>query len=412
MPQTNPNLGFYAQDEWKLNSRITLNLGVRYDLQFLKTISTDTDNISPRIGITWAPFRSRMTVFRGSYGLFYDRVPLRAVANALLSSDNTTMLTDSSQISVSLSPTQNGAPVFPNILASTPPAVLANFSTMDRNMRNAYSTQTSLEIEQQIGSRSTLSVGYQRVRGLHLIVAINQNVPFCVASGANNGCRPNPNYANNSQYSPGADSVYDGLHVSFVQRPVKWGSYRVSYTYSKSLNNVGEFFFSSPIDNFNIWQDWARSDDDQRHRLVMNGTVQTSAAAPRSVWDWISHGFQLSATMQYYSSLPFNVTTGSTTVQGTTARPIVNGSFLSRNAGEGFDRFNLNLRVSRRFQLTERLRIEALAEMFNATNRVNVITLNGAFGSGTYPSNPLPTFRQPTSVAEPRSGQLGLRLTF
>ena len=163
------------------------------------------------------------------------------------SSDNTTMLTDSSQISVSLSPAQNGAPVFPNILASTPPAVLANFSTMDHNMRNAYSTQTSLEIEQQIGSRSTLSVGYQRVRGLHLIVAINQNVPFCVASGENNGCRPNPNYANNSQYSPGADSVYDGLHVSFVQRPVSGRAIVVSYTYSKSLNNVGEFFLSSPM---------------------------------------------------------------------------------------------------------------------------------------------------------------------
>ena len=56
-------------------------------------------------------------------------------------------------------------------------------------------------------------------------------------------------YANNSQYSPAGDSHYDSLHVSFVQKPARWGSYRVSYTYSKSLNNVGEFFFSSPIDN-------------------------------------------------------------------------------------------------------------------------------------------------------------------
>ena len=56
-------------------------------------------------------------------------------------------------------------------------------------------------------------------------------------------------FANNSQYSPAGDSHYDGLHVSFVQKPARWGSYRVSYTYSKSLNNVGEFFFSSPIDN-------------------------------------------------------------------------------------------------------------------------------------------------------------------
>ena len=44
----------------------------------------------------------------------------------------------------------------------------------------------------------------------------------------------------------------------------QWGSYRISYTYSKALDNVGEFFFSAPINNFNIWQDYGRSDDDQR----------------------------------------------------------------------------------------------------------------------------------------------------
>ncbi|MBC7926755.1 MAG: TonB-dependent receptor, partial [Bryobacteraceae bacterium] len=397
--QSNPNAGFYAQDEWKLNSRLTFNVGFRYDLQFLKTITTDTNNVSPRAGLTWTPFESRRTVVRGSYGLFYDRIPLRALANALLSSGNTTNLTSASQINVGLSPTQTGAPVFPNILTGTPPLALVNFSTMDRNMQNAYSVQSSVELEQQVGSRSTVSVGYQRVRGLHLIATLNQNVPACVAAGTNNGCRPNPGYANNSQYVPRADSEYDGMHVSFVQRPVKWGNYRVSYTYSKSMNNVGEFFFSSPIDNFNIWQDWARSDDDQRHRLVFNGSVH-------------SHGFQLTGMLQYYSALPFNVTAGSTTIQGTQARPIVNGSFLSRNAGEGFDRLNVNLRLSRAFQITERLRIEALGEMFNATNRVNGVTLNGTFGPGAYPANPLPAFRQTTSVAEPRSGQLALRVTF
>ena len=99
-------------------------------------------------------------------------------------------------------------------------------------------------------------------------MSVNQNVPTCVASGTNNGCRPNPSYANNSQYSSVGDSNYHGLHVSFVQRPARWGHYRVSYTLSKSMNNVGEFFFSSPIDPFDLSKDWGRSDDDQRHRLV------------------------------------------------------------------------------------------------------------------------------------------------
>ena len=171
---------------------------------------------------------------------------------------------------------------------------LVNLTTMDRQMQNAYSQQASVEIERQIGERSTFSVGYQNLRGLHLIVSMNQNVPTCVASGSNNGCRPNPNYANNSRYSSLADSNYNALHVAFVQRPTRWGNYRVSYAYSKSLNNVGEFFFSSPINHYNIWDDYGRSDDDQRHRFVFNGTAQTSADPAKNVWEHLSHGFQLS----------------------------------------------------------------------------------------------------------------------
>jgi len=412
--QTNPNIGIYAQDEWKASRRFTLNLGIRYDLQFLKTIETDTNNVSPRVGFAWTPFESRNTLVRGSYGLFYDRVPLRALANALLSAGNTTDVANLSQISISLSPTQAGAPVFPNILSALtlPPGILFNFTTMNRQMQNAYSQQANLEIERQLGRNNTISIGYQHVRGLHLIISMNQNVPTCVAVGTNNGCRPNPTYANNSQYSPRADSYYDGMHVSFVQRPARWGQYRVSYTYSKALDNVGEFFFSSPIDNFNIWQDYGRSDDDQRHRFVFDGTIHSPMSTGKSVWERLSHGFQLGTIMQYYSALPFNITAGSNTIQGTSARPTINGSFISRNAGTGFDFFNVNARLSRTFQVNEQFRLETMLEAFNLFNHVNGVALNGNFGGGTYPASPLQTFKQMTAVADPRTLQVGLRVSF
>ena len=74
--------------------------------------------------------------------------------------------------------------MFPDILGSVRSAgVLFNFSTMNPNMQNAYSEQGSFEIEQQLGRSSTLSVGYQHVRGLHLIISVNQNVPTCTACG-------------------------------------------------------------------------------------------------------------------------------------------------------------------------------------------------------------------------------------
>jgi len=412
--QTNPNVGFYAQDEWKASPRLTFNLGLRYDLQFLRTIATETNNVSPRSGFAWTPFASRKTVIRGSYGLFYDRIALRPLANALLSAVNTTNVSELSQISISLSPTQAGAPVFPNILSNLtlPAGVLFNFSTMDPHLHHAYAEQGSFEIEQELGAHSTLSVGYQHVRGLHLIISVNQNVPTCTAAGTNNGCRPNPNYGNDSQYSSLADSHYDGLHVSFVQRPVQWGSYRISYTYSKALDDVSEFFFSAPINNFNIWQDYSRSDDDQRNRFVFDGTIHSPTGSGKSAWEHISHGFQLTTMLQYYSPLPFNITTGANTIQGTGGRPTINGAFISRNAGSGFDFLNLTARLSRSFQISERLRLEALTEGFNLTNHMNGVTLNGVFGTGAYPTNPSSTFGQITAVNDSRSFQLALRLRF
>ncbi len=345
--QTNPNIGFYAQDEYKVTPAFTLNVGLRYDLQYLQTIQTQKGNVSPRGGFAWTPFASRQTVVRGSYGLFYDRIPLRALANALLSAVNTTNISELQQYSISLAPTQAGAPVFPNILATAfiPAGVLFNLSTMQPNMKNAYSAQGSVEIEQQLGKNATLSAGYQHVRGLHLIISVNQNVPSCTAVGTNNGCRPIATYGNNSQYSSLADSHYDGAHITFLQRPVKWGSYRVSYTYSKALDNVSEFFFSSPINPFNIWQDYARSDDDQRSRVAFEGTIHSSFDKANTHWERFSHGFQLTTSLTAYSPLPFNITTGANTIQGTAARPTINGAFINRNAGEGFNTLNLNFRL-------------------------------------------------------------------
>ena len=187
---------------------------------------------------------------------------------------------------------------------------------MNPNLQNAYSRQTSLEVERSLGTGRTVSVGYQYVGGQNLIMSVNQNVATCVAAGTNNGCRPNSTYRNNSQYSSVAESNYHGLHVSFIQRPAAWSSLRVTYTLSKSMNNVGEAFFSSPIDPTDIMRDWARSDDDQRHRLVINGTVNTPMAPATTSWEYLTHGFQLSGLLQSYSALPFNITSGVTEPSG------------------------------------------------------------------------------------------------
>ena len=209
-----------------------------------------------------------------------------------------------------------------------PSVTLPNLTTMNPAMQNAYSRQASVEVEQQIGERSTVSAGYQYTGGRHLIISVNQNVPSCVAVGHQQRLPAEPDLRQQQPVlAVRRPRATTGLHLSFVQRPARWGQYRVWYTYSKAMANVGEFFFSSPIDPFDLSKDWGRSDDDQRHRLVVNGAVTV-------------YGFQISGMLQSYSALPFNITSGVTTIQGTAGRPIVNGAFIPRNAGIGPDFFS------------------------------------------------------------------------
>ncbi len=439
VPQTNPNFGMYAQDEWKVTPRLTLNAGVRYDLQWLKAINTDTKNVSPRIGFAYSPSQSRGTVIRGSFGLFYDRVPLRALSNALESDGNGTTINANTLASLSLSYGQTNAPVFPNIVtgytALTLPSTLRlSISTMNPNMKNARAIQNSLEIDQQISPTSNLAIAYQHIRGEDILIDVNLNTPTCTSAvDPVDLCRPNPAIGNNKQYYPGADSYFDALTVSYNLRPVRYGSFRLSYTWSKAIDDVSYAFFSGPVNNYDPGMDRSISDDNQKHRVVVDGTLHTPLGPADTLLGRFTHGFQLGGTLTYYSGFPFNITNGVTDIQTTTERPCLvvaslcatalPGTIISRNAGLGFPSFTMNARLSRTFNLGERFKLQGLAQAFNLVNTRNDLFPSGSLGSTcSYPSlTPTPgnstcvvpsTFGQPTNSADPRSIEFAAELIF
>jgi hypothetical protein len=401
--QSNPNFGMFAQDEWRVRPDLTLNAGLRYDLQFLpEPIKTDTDNIAPRVGIVYAP-GDRKTVVRASFGLYYDRIPLRATSNAL-------QRDGSKYLVVQLSPTQAGAPVFPNVLAVQPATLPTkpNITLIDPNIEASYSQQANLQIERELPGNAVFSIGYMHLRAFHVILSRNVNVPTVPASaGIPNLGRPDPNRGNISRFESSGNSYYDGMVVSYNQRAAQWANIRVSYTLSKTIDDAGNFFFSSVQNNFNIRDDRGLSDNDQRHRLVVSGSLEVPPHDKATGFQRFLCGFQLGYIFTYASRLPFNVLLGSDRNFDTNNNDRPLG--IGRNTGRGFDFASLDLRLSRRFHLAERVDLQLLAEGFNVLNRANFGVPNNTFGSG---ATPLPTFGQPTSAFDPRQFQFGMKVSF
>ena len=398
--QSNPNTGFFAQDEWRARPGLTINAGLRYDLQFLPDpIKTDRNNFAPRIGVAWAP-RDRKTVIRASYGVYYDRIPLRATSNALQR--------DGAKYKVaSFSFGQAGAPVFPNVATAFPTGFPPSVTTIDPNIENAYTQQASLQIERELSANTSLSVGYMSTRGLHIILSRNLNVPTLSAAdagrlGAPNLGRPNPNFGNISRYESSGDSYYNGMTVSLNRRFRKWAGLRLAYTLSKAIDNTGTAFFFTPQDNFNLRDDRGLSDNDQRHVLAVSGTLAAPETGHGGPWRRVIAGFQVSPIFRYGSALPFNIVTGNDRNNDSNANDRPAG--VGRNTGKGFDFASFDLRLSRHIKFTERYGLEVIAEAFNMFNRAN-FQLPIATSSN-------PRFGQPTAAADPRQIQFGLRLSF
>jgi hypothetical protein len=334
--------------------------------------------------------------------LYFDRIPLRATSNALQR--------DGVNYKVAvLSFGQAGAPAFPGVLPSFPAGVLTAITSIDPKIQDGYSRQFDVQIERGLGRYASATAGYSYLRGRGIIMQRNVNVPTLTAAqaaalGVPNLGRPNPSFGNISQYQSIGDSWFNGLTLSIRTLNAGWGSVRASYTLSQALDDAGNAFFSTPQDNFDILADKGPSDNDQRHRVVVSGTLgDGSASAMRRALG----GFQLGYVLSYAAGVPFNPVTGNDRNNDTTVndRPVGAG----RNSVRQPSTSSLDVRLSRSFALRRANRLDAMVEAFNVLNHPNVLNVNNTFGTGALSNG---TFGQPTVFGDPRQIQLGVRWSF
>jgi hypothetical protein len=438
--------GYFLQDDWKFRPNLTLNLGIRYDYENLpqpysallnsnvpqtSNHPSDKNNISPRVGFAWDPYGRGKTVLRGGFGLYYGHLNNALIMNALQNTGSSALCgnTYCGQLTLSISPTQTGAPHLPNQVGTgtgTPPSP----EYLSSSLQNPYTEQFDLAVQQEIGWGNVLSVSYLGALGRELPNFLNLNLNpvatytdrYVVAGSGNCGPLPcgtvlpytvyanrqytsstatqfvtlNPTYNAISSVVSNVNSSFHGLTVSVSRRASKWIGYDANYTWSHALdfnqNQSTSVSTNSWFDPYaNARANYANSYLDVRHRAVGWINLNVPELAGQGPLTYLTNGWSMKPAVQIQSGLPYSVTvSGNAPNQCLTPVAgcyLANGSGLSGTSvtyvpALGRDTFQypraieVDLRVQKDFRLTEGVSFQLLGESFNLANHQNVTGLN------------------------------------
>lgn len=446
--------GLFVQDDWRFNSKLTLNLGLRYDLQDVAdptvnnpspalaaagfnttTPVRDGNNFAPRFGFSYA--LSSRTVIRGGYGIFFARTPSIMVGTA--HSQNGIQVTGVNLTCTTLP--GNPCPTYPAIFASAPAAgtLTPSLYLFARDYAQPYVQQGRLNVEHEIWKNTSLSVSYLYFHGVHLSRTrdVNLGVPVATAVTDPAGvvftvlrhpvARPIPSFARISLFESTANSRYNGLAVELKRRFSKGLQFIAAYTFSNAKDSkpdqtmvvVGTDDVKGLQNNLDINGDWGRSDLDIKHRFIFSpvyevGNVHNDSAFVRGLLsNW---GFSSIITLQSgfaYSAL----IAGDANRDGNSSTDRVPGT--ARNGFTTPSIYIFDGRITKTFVFGERYRLSFMGEAFNLFNRSNIATANtGRYGiassSATVLTNPAPStpFAAARTFLGERQIQLGVRLKF
>ena len=449
----------FLNDAWRIHSRLTLNLGLRYEFNTpphdrydrantynLATgqlspvgrggvpragYESDRNNFAPRIGLAWTLGERAVTVVRAGYGFYYDQAPLAPGEGLYFNAPyyDFRLYVTSAQFPLFLHD-----PFPANYPFPSPASALA----FQRDLRTGYMQQWNFTVQRQLGSARVVEAGYVGSKGTKLISArdINQAPP----SAAPFSPRPNPLFGDVNIMESRASSNYHSLQTRFQQRVARGFSALASYTFGKSIDDASSFFPSAgdanfPQDSFNVRAERARSNFDVNHRLTASYTWDLPVGKGRWYGGWQTNGiwsFQTGRpfTVALLSELDNSGTGRSSLGFGANDRPNVlrspvlgnptpdrwfdtsafvippRGSFGSsgRNILDGPGLQSVNVSVIKSFAVKEHSSVQFRAEFFNLFDRANFDLPDLFAGS--------PTFGRISSAGQPRRVQFGLKWLF
>ena len=375
--------GFF-QDDWKIRQNLTLNLGIRYEVnvpvysphntvsnfdlasqQFLAAgvsgythlYNYDYNNIAPRIGFSWQPYGESSTVVKGSTGIFYNQpllynqfltngtqFPFRNVTTFTSTASNpTTGAVNTVNLNTPFA-VPNATTIIPPCTSGTQTGCSASLTPL--NIQSRYATpqlmEWSLGVQQSVGRSMVFETTYFGSKGTKLPLTDSVNVinpATFTGTATSQALRPFPNFGTISSQDTRSNSEFHSWQNSLKQSNRNGVTFILAYTFAKSIDGGGGIGSSSnssgtPQNPYNLRAERGPSDFDVRHRIVFSPVAELPFGKNKA---YLNHGvpaavfghFQVSGIFTFQTGRPFTITDNNTNVStlfGNADRPNLIGN--------------------------------------------------------------------------------------